>query len=596
MRQLISRFTLLFTICFCIVTSLNPKPHQEAQAAPLSSERIMLSASAHMTTNLLAIVKPVFEFIPAEVYFTVAEITYDGLRTALNEWIPSYLPKWIRFSFCEANPTLCSLTKAIEPMLEIASIVDNQFFQSATLNQLGLMNKSLKIVRGQVSNLTYMGAASMALQVLSIIHTEMKFRENERANQRRHTIVMAELKELSQQMQDMEDKLTDLLNKNERDRVMEMVNIAVMCPKKLGHSRDTHSLSRCINHIEKAREALQRKELLPDVNLQLSHTEALLHQLVDSGNEEATKVIKDEAEALFRTVINQHLLMREFCKNYGLSSPQSGGSSCKPSDSWLAHEIHTQLKDDFGHPDIDVATLVGSYKRLLSVNEINPQRADELVSHIQQQVSQKIKTIEAHRSESFNHSLNAALKPWKSQFRMCRHSTMVNRMVNTVLENSSSEDSVQLELNKQLSATLVSQINHELNKRGHLSLPYSRSINTSATFNNSRSYTGTVWGAFATLNTGALGMAAFAGYTYATAGVLTAAGTAALNALVVPSFTLATIAAASLAVGGGVKYYLDLQEYEANLKKYTKQICRGVLFLNDEELKRQIRQTAQLGG
>ena len=595
MRQSIKRFALLFTICFFIVSPLNLKKPQKAQANSLSSEIVMFSGSAYMTSNILAIAKPVIGCIPPEVYFTVADILYDGLRTVLNKNIPSYLPNWLRFSFCEANPTICSLTKAIEPMLEVASIVDNQFFQSASLKQLGLINKSLKIVRGQVSNLKYMGTASMALLALSIIHTEMKFRENERANQRRHKIVMAELDELSKQMQTMEIKLSDLLKKNETDRVLEMVNVAITCPKKLGISRDANSLSRCINHIEKAREALQRKELLPDVNLQLSHTEALLHQLVDSKNSEATKVIKEEAEKIFTAVINKHLLMREFCKTYGLSNSQSKGSSCKPSDSWIAHEIHTQIKDDFGYPQIDIATLVSSYRRILSVNEINTQKADELVAHIQQRVNQKIKTIAANRSASFNDSLKAAFKPWKSQFRTCQHSSMVNRIVNPILKHSSSEKNVQFELNKQLSANLVSLINTELEKRGHSTLPYSKSISTSATFNNSSSYTGTIWGSFATLNTGALGMVAFAGYTYATAGVVTAAWTAALNALVVPSFTLAAIGATSLAIGGGVKYYLDLQEYEKNLKKYTKQICREVLVLDDEILKRQIRQTAQLG-
>lgn len=280
-------------------------------------------------------------------------------------------------------------------------------------------------------------------------------------------------------MHTMEENITGLLKKNERDRVMAKVNTAVSYPKTLGKIKNSDSLTRCITHIEQARQELQRKDLLPNINLILTRTEALLHQRVDSSNQEATAFLNDQAKALFSTVINQHLITKEFCETYGMSSAKSI-SKCTHNGSWLARELHTQLKNDFEHLKLDRSAFIESYRQMLIESEMNPLRADQIVDHIQGQVKQKIKDIVHARSASFNQSVNAAFKPWKRQFSKCRRSPVINRMVDNVLavmaKNSASKRIAQHELNKQLSENLTDLINKELNKRGRSELSLSRSI------------------------------------------------------------------------------------------------------------------------
>ena len=602
MWPLKKRFIFILSITLSIYSNINPPSIRQANAQePLTAKVMIASEASASLMSLGSVIGFATKIIPPDVYLPLFKFTYDCVRSKLNRWAPSYLPSFIQLSFCELNPAVCMLGKAIKPTVELWSLVDNEIFKDQTLKKLNLDNKSINRIGNKIGVLHYLNFFNSSLLIASIIHNEIRFRQAEEADQKRHENVMAQINVILEKVNKMESKIIDRIDRKEMDELLTMIKVAINCNKKLRVNSSKDSVNICLDNISKARVALNQRKKLPTVSLDLSKVELLLYQLHDPENTGAIRQIHDESEQIFKAAIKTHTLLSSYCKKFGKSVYTQSSKTCKPNGSWLSKVLKKDIDRLLRLPDwnFEKSQLIASKKEIDHLTKQEMINADLIIIQIDKDTSKELDRLIQKYSDQFKLLLNKSIVNWKQKFKVCSDNGKVNSIIEEVLSSSKKQTNVQLYLNHHLSNDLTQAINDEIaNQNIPIIIDHSRrNLSQVAQLKDTSSLAGSAWGAFASVNAGVLGMTVFAGYNVYTTGVIATVMASGMSSVAksvfVPSLTLAAIVGVSATLGAGVWYYKNVQEYEENRQKYIQQICREVLDL-ESELKEEILGSALL--
>lgn len=607
--RLLSTTSLILSIFITLNSSHIRHGHAQAVTSRVLTAQLsvtqlsatQLSVMMMPTTTLVAgslpmvsLIKTFIRYVPSEIYIPIAGFVYDLIRDRLVPRSSGIHLDRKRSSYCQYIPVICdiggALKPALKPALEILSYVDSKIFQGGMEHNARQMSSKLDLIGVSISRLLGVGGLNVALNIANAIHEEIRFRELERANQRRHSQLMDQVRGLYTRVDQLESRLLKRIDRLELDHLSSRIKSALKCVQKINPDSPLVMVNTCIDNVSRVREALDHRDLLPLVSLELSATETLLYQRYQPKNTNAISVILRDADQRFISALSQAVISSRYCGRYGRPlKPDSAASEiipCQPDQRWISRELHHRLSQELSQASStsNATELIREYKGLYKLSRGDDDHVNEIIRQIHSGSESRLQEHIKRASSVFHSALNVALKSWSAQFKRCASSHHVRWIIERALSSSEDAQHVQATLNLGLSEQLTKLINTALSEAGaHSKLSDTLEITSRAHMKRTDSLTGVGWGAFASLNTSALGMLVFAGYQVYTAGltatVLAGGATAIANSMFVPSLTLAAIVGVGATVGTAVWYRSRVRAYKRNKRIYMKRICRGVLKL-----------------